>query len=301
MLVVSILEMVFGLRLSTLIDRLRSMAREGELPVIGRMRLAVILLLILGPTACAAAPVVATIPASRDTTIFQNPPHNSAGGAVGIFAGTNGAGSPRRGIIAFDVAAQVPAGAIITGVELRMYLATAANALGEPLGLHRLSADWGEGTAGSTSTSVSGSGGGFAAGIGDATWNARFHSPTSPTPWSAPGATGDYATLASTITIVSNAVDAPFTWHSSLDMVNDLRSWRDNPMTNFGWALINANEGRSASARAFYSRSAMLNSSGGPLDPAWRPTLTVTYIVPEPATLFLLVIVAAAAMIQRRG
>jgi hypothetical protein len=249
-----------------------------------------------------ATPGTAVIPASRDTSIYQNSPNNSGGGAAGIFAGTNGQGSARRGLVAFDVAGNVPADAVIIGAELTMYLGTGSGGLGEPLGLHRLLADWGEGTAGSSTPTVNNSGNGFAAGVGDATWNARFHSPTSPTAWSAPGATGDYVATPSTITIVSNAVDTPFTWHSSPDMMNEIRTWRDNPAANFGWALVNQSEGRSGSARAFYSSEATLNSTGGALNSAWRPTLTVNYIlIPEPATAWLLIMAGGAlAMVRIR-
>jgi len=247
------------------------------------------------------APGSSVIQASRDTSIYQNSPNNSGGGAAGIFAGTNGQGSPRRGLVAFDVAANVPADAVIIGAELTMYLGMATGGLGEPLGLHRLNADWGEGTAGSSTLTVSNSGNGFAAGVGDATWNARFHSPTSPIPWTAPGATGDFVTTPSTVTIVTNTIDTPFTWHASADMINDVRTWRDNPAANFGWALVNQSEGRSGSARGFYSSEATLNSTSGVLNPAWRPTLTVNYIlIPEPATALLLLASGALAMIRVR-
>jgi hypothetical protein len=70
---------------------------------------------------------------------------------------------------------------------------------------------------------------------------------------------------------------------------------------NFGWALINQSEGRSSTARAFYSSEATLNSTGGALDPSWRPTLTVDYIViPEPGAMMLLVFAGPLAFVRRR-
>jgi hypothetical protein len=84
-------------------------------------------------------------------------------------------------------------------------------------------------------------------------------------------------------------------------MINDVRTWRDNPAANFGWALVNQSEGRSGSARGFYSSEATLNSTSGVLNPAWRPTLTVNYIlIPEPATALLLLASGALAMIRVR-
>jgi hypothetical protein len=250
--------------------------------------------------ASAQSPVAAVIPASRDTSIYQNSPNNSGGGAAGIFAGTNGQGSPRRGLVAFDVAGHVPAGATIIGTELRMYLGQATGGIGEPVGLHRLTADWGEGTAGSATPTVANSGNGFTAALGDAIWNARFHSPTSPTPWTAPGATGDFASVPSSVSIITNTLDTPFFWYPSIEMMNDLRLWRDNPSTNFGWALIHQNESRSSSARAFYSSEATLNSTGGALDPAWRPTLTVLYLIPEPAGILLALFTGPLCLMRRR-
>ena len=40
------------------------------------------------------AQTVTTVPALQDTSIFQNSTTNSDGGGPGIFAGTNGTGSP---------------------------------------------------------------------------------------------------------------------------------------------------------------------------------------------------------------
>jgi hypothetical protein len=50
-----------------------------------------------------------TIDAAEDATIFQNNVDNSNGAGPGMFAGTNGMGSPRRGLIQFDIAANIPA------------------------------------------------------------------------------------------------------------------------------------------------------------------------------------------------
>src|SRR3954467_11914359 len=54
---------------------------------------------------------VASIGASKDNTIFQSNVNNSLGAGQAIFAGTNAQSSPRRGLIQFDVAGAIPAGA----------------------------------------------------------------------------------------------------------------------------------------------------------------------------------------------
>jgi hypothetical protein len=238
---------------------------------------------------------VTTISASKDNTIFQNPATNSAGGAAGIFSGANGAGSPRRGLIAFDIAGNLPPGAYIQSAVLGMYLGNAPNSNPQNVELHRLAVNWGEGTAGSSSPTVSGAGNGFDAGVGDATWN----TPTSGSgAWTNPGATGDFIAAASATTAVSGPVDTSFTWNSA-GLLDDVRGWYTNSATNFGWLLFNAGEGSSQSVKAFYSRSATQNASGGTLNPEFRPRLIITYI-PEPATITLFVLAGPLAILRRR-
>ena len=239
----------------------------------------------------------ATIGASRDNTIYQSAVNNSAGGAAGIFVGTNGQGSPRRGLIAFDIASSVPAGAAITAAELTMYLGNANNTNAQSISLHRLAADWGEGTAGSGVAGVGGGGNGSPASAGDATWDERFFGSTA---WTMPGAAGDFGAVASTSAVVGGPVDQPHTWLSTPALVADVQSWLDAPAANFGWAIVNANETSVQSVKVFYSRSATLDSAGGQLDPGWRPTLTLTYEIPEPAAAILVVLAVPFVFACRR-
>lgn len=247
------------------------------------------------PTIVAEA-ATKTIVASKDNTIFQNNVNNSAGGAAGIFSGSNGGGSPRRGLIAFDIAGNVPAGSLITGAQLTMYLGNAPNSNPQTIGLHRLSVDWGEGTAGSSTPGIGGGGNGFAAGAGDATWSTPTFGSGA---WTNPGATGDYNPTASGSTSVTGPVETGFTWTSTSAMVSDLQSWLNNPAGNFGWAMVSAGEATGSSVKAFYSRTATQNSSGNPLNPDFRPMLTITYI-PEPSTIALVALAGSLAIWRRR-
>ena len=144
--------------------------------------------------------------------------------------------------------------------------------------------NWGEGTAGSSTPGIGGAGNGFAAAAGDATWNTPTFGSGA---WTNPGATGDFNAAASAFgrRHRSGRNRLHLAFHPGL--VSDVQSWLNNPVTNFGWALINANEAANATVKAFYSRSATQNSSGGTLDPAFRPMLTITYI-PEPSAAILL-------------
>jgi hypothetical protein len=242
--------------------------------------------------------VTANIPALKDTAIFQSNANNSGGGSPGIHVGTNGQGQVARSLIAFNVAGSVPAGATITSAELHMYLANSPNTTSRVIGLHKLAKDWGEGTAGSSSPGTSGTGGGFPAGPGDATWS---HAMLGSVAWANPGATGDYNPAASASLSVGGPADMPHTWLSNSALVSDVQSWLDSPATNFGWALVNASEATNQTQKIFYSRSATQNSSDVPnsLDPAWRPTLVVTY-VPEPHAAALLALGVPGLLAARR-
>ncbi len=236
-----------------------------------------------------------TIGASKDNSIFQNFATNSGGGAAGIFVGSTATKSPRRGLIAFDIAGNVPTGATITSVQLTLFLALGGGT-SNPVELHRLSADWGEGTAGGDVDSVHFSGGGFDAGPGDATWNERSFGSTA---WTNPGADDDFNTAASAIASIGvpnpdQTNPTAYNWLSTPALVSDVQDWLDNSATNFGWILINGDEATQGTARAFFSRSAALDTQGFPLLHDVHPALTITYTtVPEPGAGVLLVVAGA--------
>ena len=145
-------------------------------------------------------------------------PNNSGGGAAGIFSGTNNTPSKRRGLIAFNIAANVPAGSTITGVELSMYLANAPNTNNQTIELHRMLFDWGENTADTSSPAINGAGNGVAALAGDATWNENFFGTstwTSLGTTTVPGATNAFSTTASGTAVVGGPIDNQQKWLST--------------------------------------------------------------------------------------
>ncbi len=251
-------------------------------------RLALTLLaatLVLAPSIGWSAAV--SLISSKDNSIFANNPDYSNGGGAGIFVGTtNGMqnNSLRRGLLEFDVADAVPADATITDVTLTMHLGQVSQASGtQTIDLHRLTADWGEETAGNFTTSISGTGTGSPASTGDATWNQRLYQETD---WTAPGAVGDFVGAISASTDVGTTLDTePYQWLSTPTLVSDVQGWLDDPSTNDGWILIDHEENVQQTVKAFYSRDATLtNTSGDPLPPSWRPTLDITYTVGSPPT-----------------
>jgi hypothetical protein len=225
---------------------------------------------------------VLTLDSAKDNAIVAGNANNSNGGGPAFFAGTDGNNSIHRALVSFDLGG-IPSGATITSVQLTLTLAQVAG--GGPgtatIGLFDLTQNWGEGTTGSTFTGLASSGQGLPAATGDATWNAAFFQQTS---WTNPG--GDHAGAASASLFLNNAtINNTFTWLSTPQLVADVQGWVNNPSTNFGWELINANETTAKSIYGFYSND-WHSFTGGNL--TQEPALQVTYSVPEPAAAGLL-------------
>ena len=216
-----------------------------------------------------------TIWPAKDNTLIEDTTgslSNAQGDIyVGRVAGT-GNFKLRRGLVGFDLVSQVPAGATIQSVTLTMY-ATSVRA-GGAVGLHRVAANWGEGT------SSAGGGSGVPATPGDATWLHTFYNTAS---WTNSG--GDFAAPVSASQTIG-ASGAFYTWNSTSQLVADVQSWLDSPTTNFGW-LLRGDESQptTASAKSFASREAA--------DTAQRPVLTVTYAAPAKANSMITVTSAA--------
>ena len=95
------------------------------------------------PTPVAAATTV--LAPTKDNTLYQDPTGAVSNGAgTYLFAGRTNSGSIRRGLLAFDIAATVPANATITSATLRLTLSRTIGQA-ETIELHRALADWGEG------------------------------------------------------------------------------------------------------------------------------------------------------------
>jgi hypothetical protein len=241
----------------------------------------VLLTIAMLPTSVWSATV--TIGASRDNTIFSDQTGRSGGGSPGFFVGNNNMGGTRRGLVAFNVAASVPAGSYITGAQLTLNVGNSGSAGNQSINVFRLTKDWGEGTAGNSQTTVNGSGGGFTAANGDATWNQAV---LASTPWASAG--GDFDPTPRATATGIGTLSGPVSW-SSTGLVADVQSWLDTPAANFGWILLSASESGTDTVRGFYSREAGTGATLGIYDPALQPVLSITY-VPEPTIAALLCI-----------
>src|SRR5256884_9980646 len=175
----------------------------------------------------ASALTVSIIP-SKDNTLYEYDPaegDHSNGAGFHFFAGENAMGEIRRGVLAFDIAGTIPPGSTITAVSLSMNMSmTPTGAV--TVELHKLLADWGEGT----SHAPMGEGDGAPATPNDATWRHRFFDTIF---WTMQG--GDFSATVSASQSVG--VVGPYTW-SSQQMVADVQDWLDNPAGNFGWLVL---------------------------------------------------------------
>ncbi len=212
-----------------------------------------------------AQPVTITLNAAADNSIYQIPNTNSNALGQNIFSGNNGGGSPRRGLIKFDIAATVPPGAVITAVTLTLNC-NLSRAQADDVNLHRLTGNWGEGT--SNAGGGSGDGAGVPATTNDATWINTFFPAGN---WANPG--GDFAAAASATQSVAGT--GFYNWASAA-MIADVQNWLNTPAANFGWILI-CNETVISTARKFGSRENTVVTN--------RPSLSITYTTVLPVSL----------------
>jgi hypothetical protein len=216
---------------------------------------------VFAGTASVGGAIVSITP-SKDNTLYQyDPVDGDTSNALGLhfFAGENAMGELRRGVLAFDIAGHIPAGSTILSVTLSMNMSRTALDTARTVELHKLLADWGEGT----SIAPGEEGDGAPATPGDATWRHRFFDTIF---WTNEG--GDFSATVSASQSVGPL--GQYTW-SSAQMVADVQSWLDNPSSDFGW-LVSGDESTSITSKRFDTRES-----------ASPPVLTIQYrTVPAP-------------------
>ncbi len=195
--------------------------------------------------------------ANKDDALYEvqgDQLNNGAG--QWVFAGKTSSGAIRRGLVAFDIAAGLPAGATVTGVSLTMKMSrtTAGDA---EVGLHRVVADWPEGAA----EAGGNEGSGADAGQGDVTWTQRVFNSLD---WDTPG--GDFTSEASAAVTVAGI--GSYTWKSTSQLVAEVQNWLDDPAANFGWLLL-GDESKSQTTKRFGSKDNGSEEN--------RPVLVVEY------------------------
>jgi hypothetical protein len=202
---------------------------------------------------------VIAIPASRDTTLFNDPSGGTSNGSGGeLIVGRSGGMSSfpiRRGLVAFDVASWVPAGATVVSARL-VLVRTTGNDVPRTIELHRVLASWSEGA------SVASSGQGAPSQTGDATWIHRSYPSLL---WASAG--GDFDASASAVQVVNGP--GTYAWGPSAALTAEVQAWLDTPASSDGWLLKDSVETTSQTTQVFGTRE---NA-----DPALRPVLVVDY------------------------
>ena len=172
-------------------------------PLSAVMAVAIFAVPTTGVFAQTRASTTITLNPSKDNTLIENGSGSLSNGAgQNIYAGriNRSSRSIRRAVLVFDISS-VPSGATVGSVSLSLNMSRSRSG-GQTISVHKLTADWGEGS----SASFGGSGASPAS--NDATWVHRFFSSTS---------------------------------RSSAPMVTDVQAWVDASATNFGW-LLKGNE-----------------------------------------------------------
>jgi hypothetical protein len=204
---------------------------------------------------------LANINPIKDNTLYEyDPTEGDVSNALGnhFFAGETGMGELRRGVLAFDIAGNVPAGSTILGVTLSLNMSRTGLDDARNIELHKMLADWGEGT----SVAPGEEGEGAPATTNDATWRHRFFDTIF---WTTEG--GDFSATVSASQSVGPV--GMYTWSSS-QMRADVQSWLDDPANNFGWLAL-GDESEILTAKRFDTRES-----------ASPPVLTIIYRPPGP-------------------
>jgi VCBS repeat-containing protein len=205
----------------------------------------------------------ATLSASKDATLYERSDGSASNGSGQfLFTGkTNeNVNSLRRALIAFDVAGDLPAGANVTAARLELNMSKSTTGSMD-VSLHRVTTDWTQGA-----SDPSGEEGGeqvVAPTQGDATW---IHSSFESQLWNNPG--GDFDSSPSATTAVD--AEGAYVW-TSVELLDDVQDWIDNPSENFGWILLT--DETTTSAKRFDSRENGTTEN--------EPRLVVEYTIPD--------------------
>lgn len=205
----------------------------------------------------ATAQQTITLSAEKDNTLYEDPTGSLSNGIGNqMTIGRTSTGEICRGLMAFDIAGNLPTGAVITKAEIQVEVGSASPGA-RMISLHKLSQNWGEGTSDANANPLSGA----QATSNDATWMDTFNGSGT---WNSPG--GDYHSESSTSQSINT--NGRYAFPSSDALVADVQGWLDDPSTNYGWAIV-GDETVSSTTKLISTREATVSRN--------RPSLSITY------------------------
>jgi len=186
-----------------------------------------------------------------DAEMRQRSPNTGFPSGTDVVSGTLGSLASfeiRRGVFQFDLAGQIPAGAVINSVTVRIVAVFKIpnGAANSTFSLRRLLSPWAE---------------------NQVTWNSRL----SGVAWTIPGALNSADVVAAASSSVFVRGLGAYVFPSTPTLVADVQGWVNNPTSNFGWLLHTESEAVPKTARHFATRENTANA----------PQLIINYTVPS--------------------
>ncbi|MCB1125603.1 MAG: DNRLRE domain-containing protein [Verrucomicrobiae bacterium] len=197
------------------------------------------------------------VPAAADTALFELTPDFNFGAQTDLPAGTLGPSadlSRARVLLRFDVAAALPADAVVQAAFVRVTVThVPLGGVASTFGLHPVRVSWIEGgQQGATP-------GGAPAAALEPTWNSRSHPDGA---WAEPGggAGADYDETP----VAIEGIDARGTYEFEVgaEGVAVIQGWLADQASNHGWLLRSQDEATAKTARRFAAREA---AASGPM------------------------------------
>lgn len=249
--------------------------------------------LVVGGASTAALATTFNAEATHDCMIFAtsggSDTGNASGKGPGMFAGADGNGDIKRGLVEFDLSS-IPSTSTLTEVDLNLTLGMVAgtgHGTGFPytptISLFTVTTSWNEGNTGATAcggglcSSMSGTGQGWSystCNCNDTSWNYTDYNTTS---WTSAG--GDYtATADAALTISTFTIGETNTWTgtsmTNSNMLTAVQHWVSGTSANYGFEIKSNLEGSLTSFLGWWTRDgAIANSEQN----VWTPELTVKY------------------------
>jgi hypothetical protein len=173
-----------------------------------------------------------------DSYVYQWTPARNYGASDKIWVENQSASAMANGLLKFDLG-RIPYGARVASAVLELYQGNASLS-GGPIGVHRVTRDWVEGTKNGT--------------VGRSNWRRRYDL----SPWVSPG--GDYDAVSFATTVVSG------TGWSAWEITGLVNGWVSGEFNNAGLALV---------AETFGTAAQFASSDSA--DPTRLPKLTISY------------------------